>query len=225
MLNKYLTYNADNSITFIGSDLTIKITKRFENYGMLSIGDNVQALAIFELCVDGGPSRGFFLPAKITMIPSEITEITENGQSFYKLIFKKGDTFIKSRRVVKNGQIAYIVFAEFVEKGYCPNFISYEHRAFLFDIVQQVTGTRIPAEHAMFEIIFAHLSRDRKNVYMTYRLTDMKDTPLQLALKDVAHATTSVTAKLVGGYLSDALTVATVNHADNISPIEELLRV
>lgn len=226
MLNEFLVYknNTEKTVTFIGDEMKIKISKRFSTYGMLSVAESVHTVGIFEYQINGQKSHGFFLPALIEICPSEIEEITEGAKEYVVLTLKKGDVFMKTRMVVKNAQIAYIVFTEFVEKGYCPSFINYTEKAFLFDTVKRITGSSIPAEHAVFEIIFAHLNRDARNVQIPYRLTDMKELPRQLALRDVAHATTSVTAKLAGGYLNSALTVASVNHNENQSPIEELLR-
>lgn len=224
MLNKVLQYHQDGRINFTGTSMTVKVSKRFETYGMLSVTETVHTLAIFEIQIDGGEPKGFFLPATIEMVPSDVVYVTEDGRDFALLTFKKGDLFMKSNRVVKRPYLAYVIFTEFVEKGYIPSFINYEQRAFLFDIVQEITGSSIPAEHAVFELIFAHLNRDEDNVQIPYRLTDMKKPPVQLGLKDVAHATTSTTAKLSGGYLADSLTVALLNNNENTSPIEELLR-
>lgn len=224
MLNKVLKYEADGSVTFIGDILTAKISKRFETYGMLAVTESVYTLAIFEFQIGDAEPRGMFLPATIEMFPSEVSYITEDGKDYVNLIFKKGDVFMKSTNIVKLANIAYVIFTEFVEKGNTPSFITYDQRAFLFDIISEVTGSNIPAEHAVFEIIFAHLSRDRDDVQIPYRLTSMKKPLRQIALKDVAHATTSTTAKLSGGYLADSMNVALLNNNENPSVIEELLR-
>ena len=102
--------------------------------------------------------------------------------------------------------------------------MTYDNLAFLFDIVKRITGCSLPAEHATFEMIYAYLARAKNNLKMSYRHTSMNEPPVFLKLKDVPHAASSTTAKLIGSYLNDSIASSMVNAAEDTSDIEELLR-
>lgn len=223
-LNKHLTRMKDGRVMVTGSEeITVMIPRSYEKYKRLSVTDQIDTLAMFEITI-GNESRGFFLPASIVMQPSIVQYVTVNGNDYVKGTFTKGDTFIKSSNVVKNGYIAYIVFTEYVEKGQIPSYMTYDNLAFLFDIVKRITGCSLPAEHATFEMIYAYLARAKNNLKMSYRHTSMNEPPVFLKLKDVPHAASSTTAKLIGSYLNDSIASSMVNAAEDTSDIEELLR-
>lgn len=222
-LKDFFKFKADKSIVFVGKKLVVKISKRYENYKLLSVKETVKTIGIFEIELDGKKS-GMLLPAIIEMCPTSTSFITEGTEEYVLCTFEYGDTFIKDRRLVKNSHLAYVVFTEFVEKGKMPDFLKYEDYAFTLDTAQQVCGLKIPADHVAFEIIYSFLSRKHDDYTKMYRHTDMKKPPMFLKLSDVAHASTSVTAKLISSYLSDSMNAAIVNESENESKLEELLR-
>ena len=222
-LNKLFNRSNNGSTTAIVDNIEIYISRSYEKYKMLNISDSVSALAVFEINY-GAESKGFFLPAVIEMHPSEIAFETINGTDFVKCTFNKGDIFMKSAEVVQNPNIAYTIFAEYIDSARVPNFMHYENLAFLFDTVKRITGSSIPAEHAAFEMIYAYLSRDPKNFRTMYRLTNMSEPPKYYKLKDVAHVASSTSSKLISAYLKDSLASSMVNASDNTSDLEELLR-
>ena len=219
----YFKFKTDKSVVFVGKTATIKISKRFQNYKLLEIKDTIKTLGIFDMEVDGN-TVGMMLPAVIEMCPSETKFMTEGSDDYVICTFNHGDTFIKDRRVVKDPHLAYVLFSEFVEKGKIPSFLSYGDYAFIFDIAQKVCGLKIPANHVAFEIIYAFLTRSTDDYTKQFRYTDMKKDPMFLRLSDIAHASTSNTAKLISSYLSDSMNAAIVNESENESKLEELLR-
>lgn len=221
-LNKHLTKKGNQVIVTKGP-ITILIPRSYEKYKRLTVTDEVDTLAMFEITIDG-ETKGFFASASVIMKPSTVEYVTDSGQEYLKCTFTEGDIFFKSTSVVKNSNIAYIVFSEYIEKGQIPRFMKYDDLAFLFDTVKRLTGCSIPAEHATFEMIYAHLSRNRNNLKVPYRLTTMNEPPLFLKLKDVPHAATSTTAKLIGSYLNNSIATSMVNAAEDQSDIEDLLR-
>lgn len=222
-LSKHITKNKNGEMVVTGESVTIMIPRSYEKYKRLNITDEIDTLAVFEISI-GTETKEFFLPATVTMCPSLVEYVTIEGQDYVRAVFEKGDIFIKNTNVVKNGYIAYIIFSEYVEKGQIPRFMSYDNLAFIFDTVQRITGCKLPAEHAVFEMIYAHLSRDAKKLSTPYRLTAMSEPPKFLKLKDVPHAATSTTAKLIGSYLNDSLVNSMVNAAEDESDVEDLLR-
>jgi|BioPla2DNA2_1021312.scaffolds.fasta_scaffold97474_2 hypothetical protein len=222
-IGRYLKIKSDKSAVFTGNEAIATISRRYENYKLLFVADTVRTLGIFDLEIDGH-KVGFMLPASIDMCPSKVEDIKIDDENYVKCTFNKGDTFMVDTRVVQSANLAYTIFAEFVEKGKMPKFMKYEDYAFIFDTVQDVTGIKIPANHVTFEIIYAFLSRKHDDYTVQYRHTDMKKPNMFLRLSDTAHASFSVTSKLVSSYLSDGINAAIVNEAENESKLEELLR-
>lgn len=223
ILNDNLKYGQE-SITYVGEHpMTVLIPKDYEKHKMLAVTDFVHALAIFEIIIEG-ESHGLFLPGVVDMYPSKVNFVTLNGIDYVKCEFSKGDIFIKNKKVVQNSNIAYILFVEYFRNGRLPHYVTYDMCAFLFDYIKKVTGVKLPAEHAIFEMIFSHLSRSADNLNVPYRCTDMSKPRKIIKLKDIPHATSSLTAKLIGGYLADSINASLVNANEEETDIENMLR-
>ena len=228
MLDDIMKFENDGSIKYMDPkrELHILIPKYYEKFQMIKVDADVQTLGIFELWFDQSLARQqFFLPAMLTMCPSEVLFQTIDGDEYVYCTFRTGDTFIKNRNVVKTEYIAYALFSMYLEKGKIPELVTYDKETFMFDIVAEVTGSKIKNfNHAIFETIYSHLARDRQDIQKPYRLTDMKQPPIRLKLSDLPHVTTSVTAKLESGYLQGSINVALTHDNEVPSKIEELLR-
>lgn len=223
-IDDYFEYKDDKAI-FTGEEMSVYVPKTYELHGLLKIGETTEALAIFEMDIKGAGSHGLFLPAEISMSPSDNQYCTIDGIDCLRCYFKKGDIFMNHRDVVRNSYLAYVIFFEYIQEGRIPKFIDYNTCAFIFDIVKAITKSKMDVNHSVNEMIFAHLSRDRDDIRKFYRLSDMKKPPRFLKLKDSAHATMTATAKLVSGYLQDAINGMIANpNNDTSSDIEDLLR-
>lgn len=227
MLDEVMKFESDNSIKYMGTkELHVLIPKYYEKFQMIKVEAEVKTLGIFAVWFDKDSDQSeFFLPAVVTMCPSEILFKTIGGDEYVYCTFRKGDTFIKNRQVVKAEYIAYALFSMYLEKGRIPDLISYEKEAFMFDTVGKVTGSKASGfNHSIFEVIYAHLARDPKDVHSFYRLTDMKYPPIRLKLSNLPNVTTSLTSRLISGYLTQSITTS-LNHENEFeSPLEELLR-
>lgn len=223
-LNDFLEYKEDR-VLFTGSEMFAYIPKSYERYGLLKVGDTTDALAIFEFTINDQGSHSIFLPAMISMSPTDVQYVTLSGIDYLRCRFRKGDVFLNHREVVRNSYLAYVLFNEYIQNGRIPKFIDYNTCAFLFDIVKEITQSKMDVNHATFEMIFSHLARDREDARKFYRKTDMLNPPRFLKLDDSTHATMTTTAKLIGGYLQDAINGMVANpNNDTSSDIEDLLR-
>ena len=227
MFDEVMQFKDDDSIVYKGNrDLHILIPQYYKSFQMIKVSDSVQTLGIFPMWFENDiDKKQFFLPAMVTMCPSEIVYTTKDGEEYVYCTFRKGDTFIKSKFVVKAEFIAYALFSMYLEKGRIPSLITYDAETFMFDIVANVTGSKISKfNHAIFELIYSHLARDPNNIQTPYRLTDMKEPPKILNLTDLPHITQTVTAKLESGYMAASINQALTNEVTTSSPLEELLR-
>jgi len=211
------------SVLFVGNKLEIFISDRYAQHGCLELTNEVKTLGIFDMKING-KSGGYLLPARITIIPSEMENITIGTDKFVKLTLYENDVFIKNRDVVMDEQLAYVVFYEIVYGGKAPKFLTYDDKVFLFDTVSEVTGISFPTDHVVFEMMVAMLHRDKKDISLQYRISDMKDEPMNIPLRLVSHAALSTTSKIIGAYMDDGIDAALVNSSEINSDIEDLLR-
>ena len=222
--NKYLEYT-DGVVRFIGTEMRIYIPTIYKKHNLLTVTDTVDALGIFEVDIEEELSHGLFLPAVLSMRPSDTAFATIGGTDYCRCLFTRGDVFLTSTNVVKTSQLAYILFTEYIQFSRIPKFIDYQKCAFLFDIIKQVTDSKINVNHAVFEMIFSHLARDPENIKQPYRHSDMTKPPRFVKLDDAANATMTVTSKLAGGYFQDAINGALASPNEDVSSeIEDLLR-
>ena len=223
--SKYLVENPKTGVVaFMGDTLEVFIPKAFERHGCLEIANDVFTLGLFDMRLNGGKWLGYTLPAHIHMSPSKIENETLGDMDCAKLTFNKGDLFMLSTTIVKNGYLAYVCFYEYIFMGMRHRFMSYDMISKLFITVQEVCGINLNTDQVVFELISSHLHRSPESLKLFYRLTDMAKAPVALPMKDVAHTTMSTNSKLVGPYLSDSINASLVNAADQKSKNENLLR-
>lgn len=224
-LNEHMIFPQTDGVIFNGEKMVILIDKMYEKHKLINVARTVKTIGIFEYKLgDNDKFHGVFLPGIIEIEPSEITFVKDGNKEFIKLTLYKGDYFMKTRKIVKNEQLAYICFALYFEDGKMPSWIPYEKRSFIFDTLKRVTGINFPVDHSVFEIITAHLTRCKSDIFKEYRFSKNPKDILQLKLKDVAHASNSFTARSIGGYLADSINVSLTHKNTESSDIEELLR-
>lgn len=214
----------NNQVIFTGDRLEVRIPRRYENYDMLVIADDVKTLAIFELIINDELRTGCMLPAIINMEPSDTYLSTVDGQDVAVLVFTKGDVFMSNTAVIRNPNIAYVMFVEFVSLGNMPKFLDYNDTAFIFDKASEICGVNFPVNHAVFEMIYAHLCRNPRQVTQYYRHTDMSEPHEFIRLRSVSYGPDSTTARMLGSYFNDAVDASLVHPSENRSELEDLLR-
>jgi len=224
MLDDKLKFT-DTSVIFMGDYLEILINKIYEKRKLIEIGKTVKTIGILQFRLSNTDKyQAIFFPAIIEICPSEIYIEKHGDDEYVRMILYKGDILMKNKKVIRKEQLAYDVFSEFIENGRMPNFIPYDKRSFIFDTLTKVTGISFPLDHAGFEIILARLTRNAGDIFQEYRFVAGEADPLMLKLKDIAHATSSFSAKGIGGYLSDSINVMLTHENDENSDLEDILR-
>ena len=207
-----------------GTELVVYIPHRYIRHGVLYNSNGIlTTLAIFDY-VDDGKAGGCLLPATINMKPSSIEVAQFNGERCDKLTFHKGDIVILDHTVVKNGDNAYIVFYEMIDSGKYPKFLDDKRICDIIPIIKSVTGVSFPIKRSLFEALIAFLTRTPNDLSVEVRHTDEKCTPLVLPMRAAVHATKTVTSKLIGSHLEDAITAALVSTVNENNAIEDKLR-
>lgn len=224
-LKKYFKLSDDGKcLVFMGDRLDVFINERFEGRGCLALENGmVRTLGVFDAKINDEIDFGVLIPATLRMQPS-LTEKTTDGKFTYlKATFFKGDVFFFTS-VVRNPQFSYIMYYELIYIGAQPKFLNYDTIFTLFDVAQEITGSAFKVAHTVFEILYAYPYRSARDPRKQFRLTNMKDLPVFVPLREVAHITNSTTSRLVGSYFGNAIDASLINEADRPTELEELLR-
>lgn len=224
VLSKFSQKDSESPVIFTGDTCTVTILQKFEEtYNCVSVGDTVTTIGVFDMVVDGIQS-GMFLCGRVEMCPSDVSRITEGNTEYIRLTFKNGDTFLKSTTVVVEPTLAFYIWLEYIKFAHVLKAMTYEEQAEMFDRIRISVGITFPVDHAVYESIFAHLSRSQDDSAVPFRNTDMKGNFVRIKLSDVAHAASSTSARIVGAYDKDGINSALVRPPDSSSQIEDLLR-
>lgn len=214
----------DDCLRFIGDKLECYIPTRYAMENYLNIGENVQALGVFALKVNDSIEGGFQLPAVITMEPTETYDATIDEESYLVCVLRKGDKLMNTLNVMQIEKIGYFMWCEFLSLGHFPRYINYENVLNLFDDLKEVTGRGTNANHAILEIIYAHLFRDAQDLNVKYRHTGMNKPPAHVTLRDVSYGPSSTLGRIGGSYTDTGVNSALLNQSDQNHEIEDLFR-
>lgn len=223
--SKYFKRDKKKTI-FMGSKLEIFLPMRYERAGCLSVeGDVVSTLGFFDMVIDGKIKSGNRLAAMVDIYPSEIDTVTKGTQQFQKLTLYKGDVFLGDNNYVKNKGFAYVLFNDMANLGRYFDFIETDDLMTIYDYISDTTGMQFNANHAIFEILNAQLTRDADDISVLYRHTEMRKDPTILGLHNIAQVATSTTAKIAGSYMRGGFESVMANESDNTpSEVENRLR-
>ena len=216
----------DDTMIFDDELLECYVPTRYsaEGVGLCNVQEYVSCFGVFECVVNKDKHFGLVLPCMLHMLPSSSRRAVIDDIEYNVFEFQKGDKFLITRTALKEDYLAYAMYNEFMTMGRFPKFLDYNNTAFLFDTAEKVCGVNLKTPHSIFEMIYAHLARDKKDLTKKYRHTDMKDLPYFLGTKNVSVALDSTSSKLLGSYFSDGLNSALLNPVENQSPLEDLLR-
>jgi len=223
MSSKFMKDPNSEAILFTGEELIAYIPERYGLYGQLILGEQITALAIFDLLIDGKPG-GIMLPAAITMDPSEIDSKIIDGKVYKVCTFHHNDRFMITSSVMQMNKMGYFIWAELLNLGNIPKFMSYDVIFGLLDDLKEVTGTAINASHAMFEMVFQHIYRDQDDVSKLYRLTPMNKPPRVINIADISNTAVSTHSRVFGAYSKDGLNAALATDKHENNDFEDMYR-
>lgn len=208
----------------------IVIPSRFGERQLASLGAQNVIAGIHAIIVDDQFYGVSLVNAMMRIEPTTVSAVKFEDEEFTEFYFEPGSVVISNVNLVKSDTFTYYVYNEIVATGHTPWFMSYEDIGRLFETAPKHAGVRVGANHAVWEMIAAAISRDRNDKTKFYRHTVKSEKDLEtnppafIPLRSVTYGATNTTAKFIGAYWDDALTSALVNPADAVEPIEALLR-
>ncbi len=224
-INSYFELSEkDNCVRFMGKKLICYVPERYEQLGYFKIAETVFTLGAFEMLIDDKIHCGLKLFAGIYIDPVSISHETIDGEKYLVCELHKGSRLLCSLDIMKDPNIFYKIWREYFSVGHLPRCFKYSNLATIFDDMKFTTGQEIPTDHAVAEIIYAHLFRDPKDLNVFYRHTAMNQDPKMITLRSVAYGPSGTFAKIAGSYAQEGYNSALLNQSDQPNELEDLFR-
>ncbi len=227
-VHKDLTVTGTTIVTKRGCK--VYIPARYEEQGLATLGTETSILGFFAIVYDDGT---YGVSTAITIVktaPDEINTIKIEDEGYIELVYNPGSTVISNTSVLKDENLLFLTWDEFISKGKIPWFLNYEDLGKIYALSAQYTGITLGANHAILELIAAVISRDPAKLQSHYRhiIKSKKDLltnpPVIIKLNSVTYGATNTTAKLIGGYYDEGVNSALINPSQKKEAIEDLLR-
>lgn len=213
-----------NTEFFIGEKLEIFISTRYENFKCLKMEKSLVSIGIFDMIINDKYEDSLFAPCLLEMEPSVIETVKIDDEPFVKATFRYGDVFIKSTVVQQIQALGYVIFYELISQANRSKHLDYFKIVKIFDKIKTLAGVNFNVNRKTFELICAHIHRDKTKMSTFYRQTPMTEPPVIIQFKDIAHGTVTTTGKIIGSYFKDSLRSAIVDPNEDYSEIENIMR-
>lgn len=215
----------DGQWIFTGKHLELYIPTVYADRDLLSVGSTALSLGILQMRINGMFTTNLLLLTKIEIEFESDRQVEEDGYQYTVLEVLPGQALIKNSVIVKNPNLIYSIFMVFIALGRIPPFLDYNTVQSIFDNDNLLCGVSLGVNHAIWEMIYAHMYRDKQDPYKVFRYTPMTNEPQIVALHNISHGPRSTSSKLIGAYMADGLVSALVDtNPKEPSIVENLLR-
>lgn len=224
----FVTDKKNRCVRFMGNKCKCYIPMRYEPAGYLQIEDKIHTMGVFTMQINDSIWCGLQILTIVAIDPSKTYRETRNGEDFFICELAKGDMLLCDTHLIQEEMASYFIWKNYLSLGTRPEYLDYDNMATLFDNAKFFTSKDIGANHAIYEIIIAHLFRDPNDVAKLYRHSSMPPgkPPKQVSFRNISFVCTSVHSKLIGAYANDGLNGAlmTENTDTNPGSLENLYR-
>lgn len=206
-------------------NLRIHIPKRFAKRKLANIGLKTYICCIYAIITDDDKYDVSNLPIIGLISPTRTSEIKIDDVEYYEFYFPKNSVIMPNVNLVRRDTLVYNVFDELIYKGNVPWYLSPDDLARISDHTKEVADSGIGEYLTMSEIIASLVTRDVNDKKVYYRNTDRKGKYEYIALGNVFYSATSTMSKLAGNYFADGIVGAVVDQTEEVSRIEEIIKV
>lgn len=209
-------------------DLEIHIPKRYAQKALAVLGEQNYCVGIFPIVIDDKYAV-MNLMSLIHLGASTIREVLIEEVEYYIFSFQKGYEVFAERDVVRDDNMTFNVFDEFISQGNIPWFIDYLDLANLYTTSDIYADSRMVYYQFPYEIMVSLISRSPKDRMKLYRYLlntdkDLSIRPDYTQLKSVMYMSKSTVNKLAGSYMDEGVVSALVYPSQHVEKIEKLLR-
>ena len=204
-------------------NLEIYIPTRYRDRGYMHLDEYVHTLGILTMKI-GNIQFGLQLPAMITIDTTDTYETTIDNATYLVAVLPPGRRVMTTLTVLQNDKIPYFMWSEFLFVGHIPQYLDYSTIVSLYDQTGEVIGQKLGSDHAVFEVVLAHLFRDQDDLTRYYRNTNMVKDPATVTLKDVSYGPSSTHSRIFGSYANEGRNSALLNQVETNNELEDLFR-
>lgn len=207
----------------------IQIPQRFVERGLAEITAETKTVGHYAIIIDNVYAV-MNTNAMQVLDPTSTTIIPIGDDRYYEFTFAPGSVVIKNTNLVMQDTLIYEIFNEMVSKGRVPWYMSYEDLGKLFTTARYHAGSSIMAGNAIFEMIVASISRNKRDRMLYWRHEgksieeSLLNPPAVIPLRSPIYSATNTTSKLMGSYFDDSVVSALVNPTEKVEGVEALLR-
>lgn len=216
----------NNQLVVTAKKLDIYVPKFYKERGLLNIGETAECLAIFRLVFNNEFYTDTLLLNNINIEFIDYREEKIDDYEYIVLELQQNSVFARNIHIIKDSNVLYTIYTSFIGLGKLPPFITYDKVHRLFDNTKRHAGMNLNVDdHSVFEMIYAHIFRSKKDPFLPYRKTDYSEPYVIVPIAQVSHGPISASARTSSGYLSEGITSILVKDNPAPSIVENLLRV
>lgn len=208
----------------------IQVPVRFMSIGLGQIGIETFSLGNFPIIMEDGTYAVMNLLTMVELSPYKTLTVEIDDVSYYEFHFNPGDVVIKNKTIVKNEDMIFNVFDEYIFKGKVPWYVEYDDIPKMFNLAKKYTGSTAGNSYETIEFIVSLIARHKndRSKYIRTGITSYKQVSREdlvfVPLASVLNSVKSTVNRLAGSYFSDGVTSSLISPSENISKIESILR-
>lgn len=210
--------------------LKVLFPERWIAKDLAEIGDVVHLIGYFCVVDESGNYGAMTIPAVIRTSPDRITKTSINGEIYTVLEYDKGSDLIVNTKVVRDDNLVYYIYSEFLEKARVPFYFNMSQATKFFDKTSKYNGFPLGYDPAALEYLVGFMYRDPDNISNPYRSrdnakNDLKNIPpAMIGLNDVTSGSNNFITKVTKSYTTAGITSALNNPSIRAERIETMLR-
>ena len=225
--NKYLEYRK-NSI-FTNSKLFIIFPDRYLKRELALIGREISVFGHFILVDETGNYILINFPAKVTLTPNSIDDITIDDKEYKLLEFNPNSYIIEDTRYIPDNDDIFKLFDDFlIRNNNIPFYMGYEDLLNLFIRAVDITGSKLALNPVGVATLVSIVGRDKDYDFIRIKKNKkdiLKSKIKWVGLNNVDKAYKNIMSMITGNYLDKGLTAALQINKPSPTDIENVYRL
>lgn len=205
--------------------MKVVFPQRYVDRSMAFLGSETSFTGIFATLCEGSYS----VTKACAMVPSEpdaTRTVNWLGKEYVELSYEAGSTYMKNRELVKQDQLVYRIYDEFINKGNVPWFIDYDDMAHIFDTANKHGGTSITDAKEVTHLIISLIARQKGDLTQYFRTAvetreDLdKIKPTFIAMINAAYGPTNTLNRVAGSYFDEGAVASIIYPTERVEKLE-----
>lgn len=206
----------------------IHIPRRFTDVNLATISTHVEFVAIYGIVMDG--NYGMSLTNAVVKSKPSSTRVEKiDDVEYFIFNYEVGDVVFMDSRVVTMDVLVYHIWAEMIDKGKVPWYISAEDRAMLLMTARSHANVSIGSNYALIEMIIAVCTRNSEDRTEQWRYTLNKKggvgkaEPISIGLRNIQFTAETDLARLSGSFAEVGLMSSIVRPGTKPEGLEKIV--